>query len=101
MVDARATAKGKRKRDGGEKIAALDPVVAGLIQFEKDARLVDTATRELTLRRENLWIGAYRGVLHVEQSLHGLLTRFDAIGRSDVGISITFISADGQTRIIS
>lgn len=100
MVDVRAKATGKKKQNGNEKPNAVDPIVAGLIQFDKDSKLVDIAAHELRERREDLWVGACYGELHVEKTLRALLEHFGAIGHPEVPVSIMFVSADGQLRII-
>ena len=100
MVDVRAKATGKKKQTSEEKTSAVDPVVAALMQFNMDWKMVDIAAHELRERHEDLWVGGCYGELHVDKTLRAVLEHFGAIGHPEVPLSVMFVSADGQLKTI-
>lgn len=95
MVDIRATGADQKAHD-----EAAAQRLAELREWEEDVRLINEAIEEVRSRHENRWIGAYKGVLHIETSLDVLLNKFGAAGRLDIGVTIVFVYADGDVKVI-
>lgn len=95
MVDVRPTGAEKQANDEAAARRLVD-----LRAWEEDVRLINQAIEDVRARHEDRWIGAYRGVLHVETSLDALLDKFGARGRPDVGVTIVFVYADGSVKVI-
>lgn len=101
MVKIQAANPGNRERRGRTvQKAVADPAVAGLIQAEQDADLVDRLADHYRGRHVEIWLAAYQGETFTAPTQKALLETLKAKGILPLDAPTVYVTPDGQRRVI-